>query len=78
MQKTQLDGFHVQEHPPDDGGDDEEQEGSDDHVAEASQYKGDGVARVPDMGTQTRPKKPPDAGGVKLQKIGPGLLRLLR
>ena len=57
------------------GQEDADQEGCDDHVDKASQDKGDGAARVPDVGTQTRPRKPPDVVCIKLKKIAPGLLR---
>ena len=47
----------------------------DDHVATASQNRGDGAAKVPDVGMETRLRKPPDAGCLKLKRFGPGLLK---
>ena len=57
------------------GQEDADQECRDDHVAAANRDTGDGAAKVPDEGIQTRPRKPPDAGCLKLKRVGPGLLK---
>ena len=57
------------------GQEDADQDSHDDHAATASQDRGDGTTKVPDEGIQTRPKKPPDAGCLKLKRVGPGLLK---
>ena len=54
------------------GQEDAEQDG---HAAAASRDRGDCAAKVPDEGIQTRPRKPPDAGCLKLRRVGPGLLK---
>ena len=55
---------------------DADQDDSNDHVAAASRDRGDGAAKFPDEGIQKRPKKPPDAGCLKLKRVGPGLLKI--
>ena len=57
------------------GQDDADQEGRDDHVAKANPDNGDEATKLTDVDIQTRPKKPPDAGYLKLKRVGPGLLK---
>ena len=57
------------------GQDDVDQEGRDDHVAKANPDNGDEATKLTDVDIQTRPKKPPDAGYLKLERVGPGLLK---
>ena len=54
------------------------QEGCDEHDAAAGQDQVDDVenaTQVPEVERQTRPRKPPDAGCLKLKKIGPVMLK---
>jgi hypothetical protein len=45
-----------------------DQDGRDDCAAATSRDRGDGAANAPDEGTQTRPRKPPNAGCLKLRR----------
>ena len=57
------------------GQEDADQDGHDDHAATATREKGDGAEKIPDEGIQTRPRKPPDTGCLKLKRVNPGLLK---
>ena len=55
-----------------------DQEGCDEHDAAAGQDRVDDfedATQVPEVERQTRPRKPPDAGCLKLKKFGPVLLK---
>ena len=66
MQRERVhEAFVVQE--------DADQESHNDHVAAASQDKGDGTAKI--VGRQTIPRKPPDAECQNLKKIVPVMLK---
>jgi hypothetical protein len=52
-----------------------DQDGGNDHAAAVSRDRGNGAAKFPDEGIQERPKKPPDAGCIKLKRVGPGMMK---